>query len=99
MPPRSTGLLNALPYQEQVYRAWSRETGKVSFVRRRVAGSDLRRLPVPGAGVGCRRGVAGGRRLWSECAEAQSGWGLLPPSASSRCLSRWKVAWSIPVAA
>ena len=30
------GLLNALPYQEQVYRAWSRETGKVSFVRRRM---------------------------------------------------------------
>ena len=29
------GLLNALPYQEQVYRAWSQETGKVSFVRRR----------------------------------------------------------------
>ena len=28
-------LLNALPYQEQVYRAWTRETGKVSFVRRR----------------------------------------------------------------
>ena len=30
------GLLNALPYQEQVYRAWSQETGKVSFVRRRI---------------------------------------------------------------
>ena len=30
------GLLNALPYQEQVYRAWSQETGKVSFVRRRL---------------------------------------------------------------
>ena len=30
------GLLNALPYQEQVYRAWSQETGKVSFVRRGV---------------------------------------------------------------
>ena len=30
------GLLNALPYQELVYRAWSRETGKVSFVRRRL---------------------------------------------------------------
>ena len=30
------GLLNALPYQEQVYRAWSQETGKVSFVRRRM---------------------------------------------------------------
>lgn len=29
------GLLNALPYQEQVYRAWSQETGKVSFVLRR----------------------------------------------------------------
>ena len=26
----------ALPYQEQVYRAWSQETGKVSFVRRRL---------------------------------------------------------------
>ena len=33
---RVAGLLNALAYQEQVYRAWSRETGKVSFVRRRV---------------------------------------------------------------
>ena len=30
------GLLNALPYQELVYRAWSQETGKVSFVRRRL---------------------------------------------------------------
>ena len=30
------GLLNALPHQQQVYRAWSQETGKVSFVRRRV---------------------------------------------------------------
>ena len=29
------GLLNALPYQERVYRAWSQETGKVSFVRHR----------------------------------------------------------------
>ena len=30
------GLLNALPYQEQVYRAWSQETGRVSYVRRRI---------------------------------------------------------------
>ena len=30
------GLLNALPYQERVDRAWSQETGKVSFVRRRI---------------------------------------------------------------
>ena len=27
------GILNALPYQERVYRAWSRETGVVGFVR------------------------------------------------------------------
>ena len=29
------GLLNALPFQEQAYRAWSQETGKVGFVRPR----------------------------------------------------------------
>lgn len=29
------GILNGLPFQEQVYRAWSRETGVVSFVRNR----------------------------------------------------------------
>jgi hypothetical protein len=28
------GILNALPYQDQVYRAWSRETGAVGFVRK-----------------------------------------------------------------
>ena len=28
-----TGILNALPYQDRVYRAWSRETGMVSFLR------------------------------------------------------------------
>ena len=28
------GILNALPYQERVYRAWSRETGAVGFVRK-----------------------------------------------------------------
>ena len=27
------GILNALPYQDRVYRAWSRETGVVGFVR------------------------------------------------------------------
>ena len=27
------GILNGLPYQDRVYRAWSRETGVVSFVR------------------------------------------------------------------
>ena len=27
------GILNALPYQDRVYRAWSRETGVVSFLR------------------------------------------------------------------
>ena len=27
------GVLNALPYQERVYRAWSQETGRVGFVR------------------------------------------------------------------
>ena len=27
------GVLNALPYQERVYRAWSQETGRVRFVR------------------------------------------------------------------
>ena len=27
------GILNTLPYQDRVYRAWSRETGAVSFVR------------------------------------------------------------------
>ena len=27
------GILNALPYQDRVYRAWSRETGAVGFVR------------------------------------------------------------------
>ena len=27
------GILNALPYQDRVYRAWSRETGMVGFVR------------------------------------------------------------------
>ena len=27
------GILNALPYQERVYRAWSQETGMVGFVR------------------------------------------------------------------
>ena len=27
------GILNALPYQDRVYRAWSRETGAVNFVR------------------------------------------------------------------
>ena len=27
------GILNALPYQDRVYRAWSRETGAVHFVR------------------------------------------------------------------
>ena len=27
------GILNALPYQDRVYRAWSRETGTVGFVR------------------------------------------------------------------
>ena len=29
----AAGLLNALPYQELVYRAWSRETGVTGFVR------------------------------------------------------------------
>ena len=27
------GILNGLPYQDRVYRAWSRETGEVSFLR------------------------------------------------------------------
>ena len=27
------GILNALPYQDRVYRSWSRETGAVNFVR------------------------------------------------------------------
>ena len=27
------GILNALPYQDRVYRAWSRETGAVGFLR------------------------------------------------------------------
>ena len=27
------GILNGLPYQDRVYRAWSRETGVVSFLR------------------------------------------------------------------
>jgi len=27
------GILNALPYQDRVYEAWSRETGRVSFIR------------------------------------------------------------------
>ena len=27
------GILNALPYQDRLYRAWSRETGAVNFVR------------------------------------------------------------------
>ena len=29
------GILNALPYQDRVYQAWSRETGAVNFVRNR----------------------------------------------------------------
>ena len=31
------GILNALPYQDQVYRAWSRETGRVVFLGARHA--------------------------------------------------------------
>ena len=29
----TAGILNALPYQDRVYRAWSKETGAVGFVR------------------------------------------------------------------